>query len=653
MPTPTAPRKTGIPEGFLALPVHDRAGEGPLRVCVLVRRAPDPAAGHLVMLRDLPDARVYLGCVTDAAGRRREWIEIWVQDVDGLEASLPAWREAFANHALDQRWTQRAESLAALDPEGFLWTAWQHQHPLPGFLDLTQHRLVHPGAEDADGPWALCLDDAALSAAGLPAYGQSLHRYLWRSAKGSGGTFVPVTANAPANERTTPPNQAFGAVAGHVPLNPQGGLMLAAALAPIPFEDYVDLLGGKPWRGLELGKKPFGFDGPYEGLDDPSTVTESGHFMLIGNQGRAGRLVETLHLKLQLLTDVFGAVREFIARHQLPFLNLAGDSFRVRLHASGRRLPRFWTARACLVKPPEAFALPIESTEARYFIRPRASSPSIYQPEGLTVGSAGVGTVRLRQVLPPEEGRTVVEGTVVLAETRAFSPRDLFWVRLPLAGKRIDLYGHVYSAESLARGEVRFRTVGQSLPAEVAKALKAAEGVAFPQAPFEVVPLLSSPCDAYALGVLAVRTLLVNRDNALAVALDELLSLARQVAAEPKSDRPLVQRLGAVYANDPRFAGSLGPHRLLFEGAEAAAAQAWVPARLWHEILAWLIALFPGMGPDSRCRDYGDAPPLALETILNAPIEDLERLVVRSRSLVVIDWNANREIQAAIRTFLT
>jgi hypothetical protein len=39
---------------------------------VLVRQTADPAADHLVLLRDLPDAMIYLGCVTDAGGRLRE-----------------------------------------------------------------------------------------------------------------------------------------------------------------------------------------------------------------------------------------------------------------------------------------------------------------------------------------------------------------------------------------------------------------------------------------------------------------------------------------------------------------------------------------------------------------------------------------------------
>src|SRR5262245_8733539 len=106
-----------FPAGYYPIPIH-LTENSPLRVCVVAREAPDPMSGPFVVLRDLADAVVYLGCVTDAAGRVHEWIELWVQTLDGLEGSLPGQREAFSNHGLDARWTKLAESfkeLAAAD----------------------------------------------------------------------------------------------------------------------------------------------------------------------------------------------------------------------------------------------------------------------------------------------------------------------------------------------------------------------------------------------------------------------------------------------------------------------------------------------------------------------------------------------------------
>jgi hypothetical protein len=210
----------------------------------------------------------------------------------------------------------------------------------------------------------------------------------------------------------------------------------------------------------------------------------------------------------------------------------------------------------------------------------------------------------------------------------------------------------LYAAEGLAQGEVRFRTVPQQLSDAEVAALKAAEGVSFARSPFEVVPLLSSPCDLYSLGVLAVRMLLVDDKTTLAVALDEVLSLARQVAAEHKPDAPLGRRVRAILDRDRRYVDSLGPHRIGRWGLTPEEAFQLLPQDLWCDTLGTLVRLFPGMGPDSVCRDFGDAPSLALETVFNSPIEEIEKLMVRSRSLILIDWNFNREVNTAIKECL-
>jgi len=639
-----------LPQGYLAIPVHE-TGEAPLRLCVLVRQTPDPVAGHFVLLRDLHDAVVYLGCLTDAGGSVREWVELWIQNVDGLEASLPTYRETFSNHSLDLRWAKTAESFRDLSPDSALQTGWESRHPLPTFLDLSKTTPVHPSGNDGSR-WELCQKDDLLQAAGLPPYDTSLFRYLYQPGAGGESKFVPIVAGAPSNARTCPLAEALGAVEHHLPLNPQGGLMMVTSLGPLGFDDYIDLLGGKPWKGIEHGKKFLTFDGVYKGLDEWSQTQQTGAHLFLGAQGRAGRFLETFHLKLQLLLEAIRLVRGAVEAQQLPFLNLSADSFRVRLSQVGGGLPFLWTANCLLVKPSHAYALPVETSDFRYFISARAGGTSIYLPEGLSGSSKGSGSVRIRKLLPPDQGRTILEGTLVMQEKLNVSPHDLLWIRLPLPSGRVDLYGHLYTTEGLAQGEARFRTVPQQMPENVMAALRSAEGVSFARSPFEVVPLLSSPCDLYALGVLAVRSLLVDEETTLAVSLDEVLSLARQVAAGHKADVPLGQRVRAVFDSDSRYANSLGCHRLSREKMDPQAAAQLLPAGLWCDTLGAIIRLFPGMGPDSVCKDFGDAPSLALETVFNQPLEQFEKLLIRSRSLIVIDWNTNREIHDAIQSFL-
>jgi len=73
-----------------------------------------------------------------------------------------------------------------------------------------------------------------------------------------------------------------------------------------------------------------------------------------------------------------------------------------------------------------------------------------------------------------------------------------------------------------------------------------------------------------------------------------------------------------------------------------------IPSDLWWDTIGLILRLFPGTGPDSFCRNFGDAPPLALDAIFEKPLAELELLQVRSRSLVVTDWDQNIEIREAI-----
>ena len=77
-----------------------------------------------------------------------------------------------------------------------------------------------------------------------------------------------------------------------------------------------------------------------------------------------------------------------------------------------------------------------------------------------------------------------------------------------------------------------------------------------------------------------------------------------------------------------------------------------MPKEFWAEVLAVLVRCLPGVGPDSYCADLGDASSQALETVFDRAIEDLRALLMKTRSLIVIDWNYNREVRAVIEAFL-
>jgi hypothetical protein len=644
----TNKRATGVPEGYLAVPASTEQNTALLRLCVLVKQTPDPVAGHFVSLRTMLDAQVLLGCITDAAGRVQSWIELWIQQTGQIASSPLAQREALSNALLDERWRKNAEALDALDRRSVIKTGWEAAHPPPAFLDLKQGRCVLLSDKASGDRWSLCQDDALLGRKGLPPFSTSLHRYLYLKAAGDEARFIPVTAGAPTNTSTRKLSDLVGESLGLVALNPGGGYMMARAYSPMGLAEFADVLAGEQWSGVKQGRALLDPEGIADALSHLDGSQGNDGRLLRDTPGRGGRLVETLHLKLRLLADASAAVSEMVRQTQRPMLNVTPESFRIRFGEPGRGLPFLWTAKAVLAEPGDAVALPLPGQTVQYYAYGRETDFGLYRPPVYGHSRRGRGSVRIPKIVTESDGQTSLDVTLVTQEDILPQRSDLVCFRLNLGGGVVELYARLDTAAAGGGGEWRFHGSGQTLSPETLASLRAAEGVEMGNTAFEIIPLLGSACDLYALGVLAVRLLLVDGQSTLPQAMDKVRSLGAQ-AAQPDASAPLAKRIAAVFATDKRWAQWLGPHHALREAMEPEAALAMTPPELWWDVLAVIIRMFPGNEREAACRDYGDAPAGALHKVFGRAIEDLSSLILRTRSLIVVDWRLNREIEAIIR----
>jgi hypothetical protein len=633
-----------LPDGFIPLPLYSEDRDAPLNICLIARSAATLGT-PLLLLRETVDASIYLGCLTDKKRDPKAWVEIWVQNVDSMAQSFRAQIEAVGNSLIDQRWSARLAALQKLDRSAIIETGWETVHPPPAFIDPKAGRLIHPVEPTTNRPFTLCTEDAALVSAGLPAYASSLHRYLWNGPGIEAPVFVATTNGAPAQTGVKTASELFPNL---LAFNPNGGFLLVRSFCPLKLADFADLLAGRSWPGFTSGGVSFDFGGAYSQLPDADTLVQRGAHLFSGRDGGAGQLREVFHLKVNLILQALSQTREVVRCLQLPMLNLGADSFRLRLSQTGTGLPFFWTARVELVESSAAVALPIATSQSRYFIPPAAPGPSIYRPHNLSALSSGECVCRIRKVLAPVPEGTCLEATLATDERLQIASNDLIHIRLGLPIGRVDLYGYADESEALAKGETRIRTLPQKLSDNVLNALDQASGTPVRMAHFELLPMLASPCDMYAAGVLSARILLVDEENTLAIAVDQLLSLAHQVATKYVEESPFAVRLRSVVNEDPRWRLALGPHRLTARPEMREVASRVLPTELWWEMVGIILRLFPGIGPDSFCRDFGDAPSLALDAIFEKPLAELELLQLRTRSLVVTDWDRNNEILEAI-----
>lgn len=628
--------------GFVPVPVFVGELNASVRICVVTRLQPDPVSGAFVVLRRTFFANVLLGCLTDALGDPVEWVELWIQNSTGASSIQALQQQNFTGARADVRWREFLAEKSEADPCAHIGTAWESAHPLPIWIDRTASRPVNP-AGGAGESWRLCVDDALLTAAGLPPYSTSPARYL--HLPGAGGKFVPVTESSPRNERTDEIAAAIPEAKGLAPLNVECGMMAVFRFAPLGLEELADALGGTPWKGIENGRKPFRLGGPYRALENETEMRNGVNTLFSASAGASGRLAESLHLKLLLLVRIFRAVKAHTKRSQLPMLNLSAESFRASLSTDGFGIPLLWTAGVVLARPGQAEALQIQSSDFRYFQSVEALAPTIYRPGDLAVPREGIAGVRIRKATAVSGG-VCVEATLSSQERIAQDETELIWLQVPTPSGKVDLYGYLSAGQAMAAGESVFRSIPLALSPTTLAALEAAAGAPFSGVPFAILPRLSSAVDLYSLAVVALRIFVVNAQNSLPLAVDAAMSLARQMAEGGKSDEAAGERIARLAGKDARWLDALGPRHLRTEDLSAEEAEACLPMGLWWDILGCIVRCFPGVSADSYCKGWGTT---AMDTVFDAPLAELERLSRISRSLVALDWNYNREIALLIR----
>ncbi len=635
-----------VPDGYTAVELLPTEGRSALRVCVLCRNEPDPVGGRFVVVRDVLDASVFLGCVQDAAGDITQWIEVWVQRVEGLRDSAGRASRALDNASLEARWKRTASALSQIG--GMIHTGFEETNPPAVGIDTEKGVSARPMHEPTGTYWDVCRDEDILAAQGLASYRSSLERYLWVPELGGESPFLPLSDRDAVREGVL-----TGVNRHMVPFNLGGGLMMVCPLAPIAYADQVEIIAGRSWSGVPHGVASIdlregdgvsvrggGFVGDPEPIDPDR--------LFLGRHGRWGRLVESLHLKLKLLAEAVNTTRIAVERMGRPLLNITDESFRVEIWEGGLGLPRLWTSRVRLVDPGTAHGITVGGQ--RLFISPDGLGHGVYRPEiggGMVRGRCDV---RIRGVEDTGDG-AVVEATIRTDERVPIGGSDLIEIQFSADDRRVLLHGRLLADDRLGPGEARFRSVPVGV--EDAGVMRSAEGVPIRDASLEVIVSASTPCDLHALGVLGVRTLLVDGENTLAAALDDLASLARCAQQERESDGSisLEDSFERAFFADAGWAGSIGPGRLIAEVVPAAQALDLVPSEVWVRVLALLSRMLLGVSDAGFCRDAGDTRGLAPHLVFDGALRGLTDLLVRTRSLIVVDWRHNREVHSVVRSF--
>ncbi len=593
-PTTHADSEHTIPEGYTALALNARFESSPITPCLIVRNEPDPAGGRLVVLRSVPFGRVLLGALLDSSGALCEPVEIWVQDASTGDARPPLAGRSPTQADVDRIWSESLGAARSTCPSS----------------------VIDIGFEDDRLP-ACALRPDPLSIAPLPEQGEA------------------------------PPDDSE-------PINPAPALVHARRFHPVSLDALLRVYEGETWAGVFHGSALLPFAGSLRKISQSAVVepVEGGH-LLLSRRDVSSRLSEVVHLKLRMLADAIEEVAAAVESTKGPLFAIDLDSFRVDLSRPGTGVPYLWSARARLATTGDALEVSLDGSERRQFISASGDTTSIFRPESATPPAAGGAVLRIREVIEQGDDTVVIDATASTPERVSLAEHDLLWLKPTLGSGPVDLYFRLEEGRTLAEGESRIRSLPLNADQNARSTFRALAGVPIAEVPLRVLPQRSSPCDLYALGVIATRAFFADQQQTLPVALDQVMSLARRAGEAGAPETALVDRISAVFESDPRWLESLGPHRIVSEELSAPEALRGIPFQLWVDILATVCRMFPGLSPDSSCRSLGDAPAHAPHRVFDTAKRDLNRLLVCSRSLIVVDWESNREVHSLIRDHMT
>jgi len=631
-----------LPTGFRFLYLENQDNSF-LRLALVVRTKPDPVAGYLVNLSQSSHSQSYLGALVDSENGAHQFLEIFCRMA--MESSLQRSSMPMLSTQDQNAWIDSAHALQEANPQDAL-----APYPCPAMLlDCPTGKLRALTSEKEN--WTVCRDEALLESVHLPSYDNTQHRYLYNQIEGEVSYFIPLSKSSPRNDVTKELGEVFPTEKNWTLFNPLGDYLISRVFSGVSLADFNAILSGARWTGLDSARVPFMPKGVYEQLTNVIEARNGYGFLFFGSRGLAAELAEVLYIKTQLLADIFRSARGMVEHTRRPLFHVAPENIQVRFGSLGGYLPALWNFQCTFNPPTEVFTVPVPTEETRYF-GVRSDRVSVYRPEAMSKRISAEGTLRIREVVMDSQDRVSVKATLVVREKLDPSASDLVQVMIPVGDASFEVYGEISVKDSLAHGEVRFTSLARSVEAKLASALKESEGVPFHNVPYNVMPAMRTPCDVYSLAVLGVQFLLVNSTNTLATALDEAMSLARELDLRGvEHGNQAAGMIATMMEEDARWRESLGPHRLLDQALETEGARASIPPELWAEVIAFIVRCFPGVGRASFHRDLGDVVPFALEAAFDEPMRNLHSILIKLRGRLLGDDPENVVIRGAIQSF--
>lgn len=662
-----------------------------------------PGAGFSRLPGDSPRTRCLRGAVLSASGHVLARVVVKLRQDEGSEGFFPEEEVSTLTPGQDAWWSRTLHDLARLQGGASCFAELvlpapdaQPQPVLPPLLYCSFTRQLFP----IPCPTCLealrtCRSDSLLVAAGLPPFSAAGPRFLFCPACHEAGRDERFHAAAPLAA-----GEARPVAGGDTPELHHGwaeavvraqteGRSESAAVPCVRCAMAGSCLGGAAESAEATGRRRarsvaaqplwrvfLSLDSPYlvtrlvsstldafadrlggrPPTETPGTPAEGG--FIFGDEGSGLDAVEVLTLKIHLFLQVLRATREYHRRLGIPHLDLHPDHLLVDPGEVGELLPALWSFRVKLLGtsstreqrlgetarvtlPPQEARVPFAAPRVRAFTMQTRRRAEL-TIERVTPDPTVPGTSRFEALLRDPHGlhlRPTTQDWLLLS-----FPDDSEELGVHTAAARVD------PRQSMAAGgELRITSEPVALAPSAVRRIERSGGMHLPVVRYRVFPLFADVDDAFSLGVILLRLLLVNDQQDLAAVAEVVAGTVRKAtAAAPmpvRSGAFLVESaLGVALAAHPQV---LARSNLFYRQVDRVPGRPnALPESLWRGALIMAFRLLEmGLNPGTGTAAIDPAR-------LDAVIAECEGLVRQLHSVLFRRQCLNLEVQALIEELI-
>jgi hypothetical protein len=426
-------------------------------------------------------------------------------------------------------------------------------------------------------------------------------------------------------------------------------------LMPMHYDDLCDVLGGRKALPESVFFRPWRVR--------PGATSSSEDDLRLGRLFSEGNddgtdLLEVFALKLAAFLEVCDIVAGYYRLSGRPHLNIHPRHLLVDLPAGSNRLPGLWNFRVRLIDP----ASSVEATGLPGLFAPPANRVLPYCATPLQLDTFGARERAAFTItdIKSDKGKTQIIGELrgELTDPARFTNKDRLRIVLSgIAGADLVLVCRIQPTPAGAGNLLTLLTDPFAVAEPQVKHLQSLRGVTQQDIVYEIYPALNVPCDLHSLGVILLRTLLVNDGQDLPSvrrALDEAAAPFQEwLRSRPAgSSEDVALKFDELIRSLPRVRDALAPAQMLYSSRDRTAGRpSAMPRKLWMEALLAVIRCFPG-GRTSLCRDYGDYDAEHPAGKVESLVRETEILYRKAHALLFFAQGRNAEVRAVINSRL-